>query len=80
MKLCNNDLPWVDNGKHLGNKVENQINGLRKDIIEKRARYIAKNNEIIQEFHFAHPKTKQELNKIYNSHYTGPIQRISNDL
>ena len=71
MKLCNDDLPWVESGKHLGNKVENRINGLKKDILEKRARYIGKNNEIIQEFYFAHPKTKLELNTIYNSHYTG---------
>ena len=37
----------------------------------KRASYITKNNEIIQEFYFAHPKTKIEINEIYNSHFTG---------
>ena len=37
----------------------------------KNARYIDKNIELNQEFHFAHPATKVELNKIYNSHYYG---------
>ena len=44
---------------------------MKKDIRNKRASYIDKNNELIQEFHFAHPKTKIEVNQIYNSHFTG---------
>ena len=36
-----------------------------------RAAYIDKNNSINQEFFFAHPETKFELNRIYNSHFTG---------
>ena len=45
MKLCGNDLPWESNGKHLGNKITNKIDGMRQDLLEKRARYISKNNE-----------------------------------
>ena len=75
MKLCGNDLPWVeygdDFGKHLGNIIENKIDGLAKDIKVKRARYIQKTNEILQEFAYAHPRTKLNLLQIYNSHFYG---------
>ena len=69
--LCGNPLPWVSGSKHLGNHLENKLNGMKKDIRTKRAAYIDKNIEIIQEFHYAHPKTKIEVNQIYNSHFTG---------
>ena len=55
VQLCEKDLPWVDQGKHLGNIIENNINGMKKDLQIKRARYIEKNNTLEQEFHFAHP-------------------------
>ena len=71
LTLCGNPLPWVKSGKHLGNTLENAVNGMKLDINTKRASYIAKNNELIQEFHFAHPKTKCKINNIYNSHFTG---------
>ena len=71
MKLNGDDLPWVENGLHLGNHVDNQINGMKKDTRVKRADYIQKNNDINQEFYFAHPRTKFHLNVIYNSHFSG---------
>ena len=71
MKLNGDDLPWVENGLHLGNHIENQINGMKKDTRVKRADYIQKNNDINQEFYFAHPRTKFHLNVIYNSHFSG---------
>ena len=37
----------------------------------KRAAYISKNNELMQEFSFSQPKTKMKLNMIYNSHLSG---------
>jgi hypothetical protein len=37
----------------------------------KRANYIDKNIELNQEFYFAHPSTKVNLNQIYNSHHSG---------
>ena len=44
------------------------------DILQKRARYIQRNNEILQEFHFANPETKLKLNNIYNmSLYSSPL-------
>ena len=71
VKLCGNPLPWVSHGKHLGNTIENKINGMKMDIISKRANYIQKSNEIMQEFSFSHPKTKIEINNIFNGHFTG---------
>ena len=58
IKLNGNDLPWVEKGVHLGNHVQNEMNGMKQDVNVKRARYIQKNNEINQEFYFAHPRTK----------------------
>ena len=54
-------LPLVSSVKHLGITIENKINGLKKDILVKRANFINKNNEIIQEFHFSHPETRIKL-------------------
>ena len=71
MILCGNPLPWVDHCKHLGNYVENRIDGMKHDLQIKKAQYINKNNELEQEFHFCHPKTKFTVNKIYTSHFTG---------
>ena len=31
----------------------------------------SKNNEILQEFYFSHPKSKIKVNSIYNSHFCG---------
>ena len=69
--LCGNPLPWVDSGKHLGNYIETKSRGMKMDISVKRAQFISKNNEILQEFNFSHPKTKISINSIYNSHLTG---------
>ena len=70
-KIGDDELPWVTSFTHLGCKIENKLDGMKKDIKEKRARFIQKNNEICQEFNFAHPNTKANLNWIYNSHFTG---------
>ena len=71
LELNGNKLPWWPTGKHLGNKIENQINGMKMDIKEKRAKFIDRTNEICQEFHFGHPESKFKVNNIYNSHFTG---------
>ena len=71
MKLCSNDLPWVSVGKHLGNNIEDKVDGMKLDMKIKRANYINKNNELCQEFHFCHPITKFEFNQIYNSSFSG---------
>ena len=55
--LNGNDLPWVTSTKHLGSKVEKRIKGTTQDLIEKRAIFIKRNNELLQEFHLTHPVT-----------------------
>ena len=71
MYLCGNPLPWVSSGKHLGMTISNQLNGMKTDIRIKRADFINKNNDIMQEFYFCHPSTKILINGIYNSHFSG---------
>jgi hypothetical protein len=44
---------------------------MAKDIKVKRANHIQKNNDIMQEFYFAHTSTKFHLNMVYNSHFSG---------
>ena len=73
MKLCGNFLPWETSGKHIGNKIITDRDITKQDIKEKRARYISRNNEILQEFSYAHPRTKFEVNKIFNSHFSGQV-------
>ena len=71
MYLCGNPLPWVDNLKHLGNMVSNKIDGGQMDMKQKMAGYIERNCTLNQEFHFAHPRSKIQLNTIYNCHFSG---------
>ena len=67
--LDGKDLPWVRTAKHLGSKIGDKICGLNDDLMEKRATYINKVNEHIQEFYFAHPLTKVRINNIFNLHF-----------
>ena len=79
LHLNSKALPWVTSVKHLGTTLTN-INGCKmdQDLLEKRAMYIAKNNEINQEFHYAHPRTKIWINNIFNtSFYGSPLWDIS---
>ena len=50
--LCGNSLPWVKSTRHLGNKIEDKIDGTRQDMREKGPQFIQKNNEICQEIYF----------------------------
>ena len=78
LKLNGEDLPWVKSVKHLGSTIMNDVNcRMRQDLIEKRAMYVSRNNELSQEFFFAHPKTKILINSIYNtSFYSSPLWDI----
>ena len=71
LRLCGNDLPWDKSGKHIGNNIKNTMDGMTYDMLIKRAKYIDKNNQLVQEFSFAHPKTKLLANQIFNCHFTG---------
>ena len=77
LKLCGNNLPWVESGKHLGVNLNNQNDGLKYDMKIKRAQYIIKNNELSQEFKFCHPVAQFHLNEVYNSSFPGsPIWNL----
>ena len=69
--LCGNKLPWVTVGKHVGQNITNKANGLKKDILIKRAKFIEQNNSLRQEFSFASPETLIQLNQIFNSDFSG---------
>ena len=71
MKLCGNSLPWVNQFKHLGNTISNDLGYIDNDMNIKRAQYVNKCMELRQEFYFAAGDTLFELNQIYNSHFTG---------
>ena len=45
--------------------------GLSQDMMDKRALYVHKVNELIQEFHFADPSTKIMINNIFNTSFYG---------
>ena len=62
-----------ESANYLGNTITSEINGLLDDTKIKRARYIEKNSEILQEFFFAHPKVKCNINRIYNSSFPGSV-------
>ena len=65
-------LPWVTTVKHLGTTITDDVAcKLNQDLLEKRAQYISKNNELVQEFHYAHPSTKIWVNHIYNTCFYG---------
>ena len=73
--LCGNQLPWISSCKHLGNTIVTAVGGdiRHQDVRNKRAAFINKNNELIQEFSFAHPRTTAEVNRIQNSHFYGSV-------
>ena len=69
--LGGKDLPLVNSAKHLGCSLTNTRGALSKDIMEKRAIFINRANELNQEFFFAHPLTKIRINNIFNSYFYG---------
>ena len=74
LELCGNKLPWVNRGKHLGMRIDSIKDSiLAKDAVEKRARYIQSNNELVQEFAYTSSDTKAIINRIYNSHAYGAV-------
>ena len=71
LRLCGNDLPWVNAFKHLGNTISNESGITDSDVNSKRAQFISKCMELEQEFYFATGRTRFKLNSIYNLHFTG---------
>ena len=75
VRLCGNELPWVKSCVHLGNTiVSDKGRDIRsQDVKNKRAAFINKTNNILQEFHFSHPKTRTKLVQVYNTHFYGSV-------
>ena len=71
--LSGRALPWVTNAKYLGNKLTSIMDGFQQDVRVKRACFIERNCEILQEFPRAHPEIKCKINRIYNSSFPGSI-------
>ena len=71
MISCGNKLPWVDNIKHLGSLLTNDSDMMGSDTMLKRASYINRNNELIQEFYFAHPMSKVKINNSFKPVFMG---------
>ena len=70
IQLNGNALPWVANVKHLGNTLQND-NSMKTDILQKRAKYIAKVNSLLQEFHYVTPNILTKLVNIYATSFYG---------
>ena len=64
--LWENCLPWVDRIKQLGNVITNGDRVLEEDMAQKKAKYINRNCELNQEFHFAGIETKLLVKDLYN--------------
>ena len=71
--LAGNPLPWISHATYLGNVITGIPDSFSKDAKQKRARYIERNVEIIQDFPFAHPEVKCKMNRIYNSSFPGSV-------
>ena len=71
--LNGNPLPWISESKYLGNTITSIPDGWSKDANQKRACYIERNIEILQEFPEAHPEVKCRLHRIYNSSFPGSV-------
>ena len=63
----------MSSAKHLGTRIESCSKGVTKDLMEKRATFINRNNELVQEFHFAHPQTIIKTNNIFNTSMYGCV-------
>ena len=69
--LLNNDpLPWVEQVKHLSNKLQSD-NSMRQDILMKKGKFVGKINSLAQEFHYASPEVFTKIINIYCTSFHG---------
>ena len=70
--LDEKELPWVNSVTYLGTTITDDPDcRMDQDILEKRAIYISRNNELMQEFYFANSKTKIWTNDVHNTCFHG---------
>ena len=70
LKLNGDELPWVNEVKHLGNTLENN-NSMQRDMSKKKGQFIGKVNSMLQEFHYVHPKVFMKLINVYTASFPG---------
>ena len=70
IKLNGDDLPWVNEVKHLGNILENN-NSMKRDTSIKKGQFIGKINSMLQEFHYVSPKVFMKLVNVYTTSFHG---------
>ena len=73
LELCGNYLPWVGKIVHLGMTITNEKTILETNMNIKKARYVAKNIELNQEFYFASEISKLKINDVYNFSWYGSV-------
>ena len=59
--------------EHLGSVITNDSDIMGSDTMQKRASYINRNNELMQEFYFAHPLSKVKINNSFNTSFYGCV-------
>ena len=57
----------------MGNKLTGLLDGFSADVKEKRAQFMGRNCDLLQEFNSAHPEVKNKINRIYNSSFPGSV-------
>ena len=62
----------MTSSKHLGS-LENCIKGTTQDLMEKHAKFINRNNKLLQEFPFTYPVTFIQANNIFNTAFYGSV-------
>ena len=86
MKLNDENLPWVDSAKHLGNKLTVKIKtnpvgmDTTSDLLQKRAIFYQKVHELKQAFGFYEPAVICELIRIFGtSFYGSPLWKLDSE-
>jgi hypothetical protein len=70
VKLDGVPLPWVRKVVHLGCTLESD-NSMKKDVAQKRGKFIGKVNSLLQEFHFASSDILVKLVNVYTTSFYG---------
>ena len=70
VKMNGDDLPWVEEIKHLGNILESS-NNMKKDQAVKKGSFIGKINSLSQEFHYVLPNSFFKIEYIYAVSFPG---------
>ena len=70
LSLCGRELPWVSSASHLGHEIS-ETGDMEKDVLEKRALFIAQSVQIRETFKFASPAELLYALKVYCSSFYG---------